>query len=343
GAGNDTVVLDGRRADYTITYDAASQTFMLARFGLVDSVTGVETLQFADGAVAVSSLIAGDDNDNSLTGTAMADDLNGAGGNDRLLGLGGNDRLDGGTGNDVLDGGDGDDTLLGGAGDDTLTGGAGVNAPDGGVGRDAASYAEAAAAVHVDLGASGPQATGVGTDTLVSIEDVIGSAFDDTLIGAPGVVNHLSGGAGNDLLVDLGGDVLDGGAGNDTASYARSTAAVTIDLALSGAQANGATLIGIENVVGSAGWDTLKGAGGNNVLTGGDGFDTLMGRGGDDILDGGGATDTASYAEATSGVTVDLTVAGPQNTGDGTDTLISIENLTGSAFADTLKGDAGDN
>src|SRR5262249_1030811 len=75
----------------------------------------------------------------------------------------------------------------------------------------------------------------------------------------------------------------------------------------------------------------------------GDGFDTLMGRGGDDTLDGGGGSDTASYAEAASGVTVDLTIAGPQNTGDGADTLISIENLTGSAFADTLKGDAGDN
>ena len=66
---------------------------------------------------------------------------------------------------------------------------------------------------------------------------------------------------------------------------------------------------------------------------GGDGADTLMGRGGDDILDGGGSpADTASYAEAASGVTVDLGIAGPQNTGEGFDTLIGIENLTGSAF-----------
>src|SRR5262249_20937183 len=165
GAGSHTLALDGRRADYTITYDAASQTFMLARFGLVDSVTGVETLQFADGAVGVSLLTAGDDNDNTLLGAAMADDLNGAGGNDTLLGFGGNDRIDGGAGNDVLDGGDGDDTVFGGAGDDTLIGGTGGNTLDGGAGRDAASYAQAAAAVHVHLRAVGPPATRVRTES----------------------------------------------------------------------------------------------------------------------------------------------------------------------------------
>jgi Ca2+-binding RTX toxin-like protein len=290
----------------------------------VDHVTNVETLQFSDGAIAAASLLAGDNNDNTLLGTAVADDLSGAGGNDTLFGLGGDDRIDGGTGNDVLDGGDGNDTLIGGDGWDT------------------ASYAQALAAVHVDLGVSGPQATGAGMDTLVGIEDVIGSAFDDTLIGASGVVNHLYGGAGNDLLIGVG-DVLDGGAGNDTASFA-STFGTIIDLAISGPQWDGTVLINIENVIGSASWDMLKGDGGNNHLMGGEGSDILMGRGGDDILEGGGSpADTASYAEAASGVTVDLGIAGPQNTGEGFDTLIGIENLTGSAFADTLKGDAGDN
>ncbi len=324
GAGNDTVVLDGRRADYTISYDAASQTFGLTRFGQVDHVTHVETLQFSDGAIATASLLAGDNNDNTLTGSAMADDISGAGGNDTLFGFGGDDRIDGGTGNDILDGGDGNDILIGGDG------------------RDAASYAQASAAVHVDLGVSGPQATGAGMDTLIGIEDVIGSAFDDTLIGASGVVNHLYGGAGNDLLIGVG-DVLDGGTGNDTASFA-STFGSIVDLAISGPQADGTILVNIENVIGSAFSDILKGDGGNNALLGGDGADILMGRGGDDILDGGGSLgDTASYAEASSGVTVDLGISGPQNTGDGNDTLIGIENLTGSAFSDTLKGNAGDN
>ena len=56
-----------------------------------------------------------------------------------------------------------------------------------------------------------------------------------------------------------------------------------------------------------------------------------------------GWQDTASYAEASTGVTVDLAISGPQNTGEGSDTLIGIENLTGSAFGDTLKGTSGDN
>ena len=58
------------------------------------------------------------------------------------------------------------------------------------------------------------------------------------------------------------------------------------------------------------------------------------------MLDGGPGTDTASYALATAGVTVSLANTGPQETfGAGVDTLVSIENLTGSPFADTLGGD----
>lgn len=350
GEGHDTAVLDRQRADYTITFDAAEQAFVLTySLSTVTRVKAVETLQFADGAVSVASLIAGDHNDNTLSGSENADDLSGGGGNDTLAGLGGDDRVDGGSGDDTLDGGDGNDNLLGGDGNDTLHGGTGVNTLTGGAGRDAVSYALAAAAVTVDLGMSGPQVTGGGgTDTLAAIEDLVGSAFGDTLIGNAGD-NALLGGAGNDLLAGLGGtDLIDGGAGDDTASYAAATSDVTVDLTLSGPQSTGYshgldTLVNVESVLGSAYWDTLKGSSGANRLMGGDGGDTLMGRGGDDMLDGGGGFDTASYAEALAGVTVDLAIAGPQSTGEGADTLISIENLTGSAFADTLKGTSGDN
>ena len=322
GAGNDTVVLSENRAAYSITYDAAVETFTL-RSVSVSHVTAVETLQFADGTVSVASLLAGDNGDNSLIGTNNDDDISGGAGNDTLEGLGGNDRLDGSTG------------------------------LDGSAGLDLASYAHAAAAVRVDLGTSGPQDTGGGgTDTLLSIEGIIGSAFDDTLIGNARN-NVLSGGAGDDLLIGLVGDnTLDGGAGSDTVSYEGSRFSVTVDLALSSPQATFSdggfsvardTLSGIENVIGSGDGDTLKGDAAANRLTGGAGYDTLMGRMGDDVLDGGSLSDTASYADAAAGVTVDLGIAGPQETGEGADTLISIENLTGSAFADVLKGDSGTN
>ena len=52
-------------------------------------------------------------------------------------------------------------------------------------------------------------------------------------------------------------------------------------------------------------------------------------------------SDTASYADATAGVTVSLAIAAAQNTiGAGVDTLVNFENLTGSNFNDTLTGNS---
>jgi Ca2+-binding RTX toxin-like protein len=141
-----------------------------------------------------------------------------------------------------------------------------------------------------------------------------------------------------------GDDILDGGSQVDTVSYAEATAGVTVDLTVAGPQATGEgtdTLVGIENLTGSAFADTLKGDAGSNYLRGGGGNDTLMGRAGDNILDGGEGVDTVSYAGAAVGVTVDLgSSAGAHGSGDGFDTLISIESAIGSASADTLVGNA---
>ena len=185
---------------------------------------------------------------------------------------------------------------------------------------------------------------GAGNDTLSGIENLTGSAFNDGLAGDDGN-NRLNGLAGDDVLTGGDGDdSLGGGTGNDTASYEDAAAGVTVNLALLGPQNTGGagidTLISIEGVIGSAFNDTLSGDAGNNVLGGLDGNDMLNGGAGDDILVGGNGNDTASYADATAGVTVSLATAAAQNTGGaGTDTLIAIENLTGSAFNDTLTGD----
>ncbi|OYT97790.1 MAG: hypothetical protein CFE49_00090 [Pseudomonas sp. PGPPP3] len=124
-----------------------------------------------------------------------------------LYGNGGDDILIGGVGNDVLDGGEGNDLLHGGAGNDTLAGG---------YGNDTASYLESGVGVSVSLLIVDAQNTGgAGSDTLSSIENLIGTNSSDTLTGNANS-NILSGLAGNDVLSgDAGNDFLIGGIGND--------------------------------------------------------------------------------------------------------------------------------
>ena len=162
----------------------------------------------------------------TITGTAGADTVNrsttvpgqplpGAGA-ERIYGLAGNDNLHGEGGDDTLDGGDGDDTLNGGPGADVIDGGAGV---------DTVTYADAAAAVNLNLGATAAQNTGgSGVDTVRNLERVIGSMHNDLLQGNS-AANSLLGGAGHDQLNGVAGidtvegeagyDIVNGGSGSD--------------------------------------------------------------------------------------------------------------------------------
>jgi len=90
-----------------------------------------------------------------------------------------------------------DDVMRGDAGDNWFAGGDGNDVMDGRGGKDTASYGNAAAGVAVDLAAG--TATGQGFDTLISIERVVGSRFDDTIAGGDGS-NWLLGGAGADIF-----------------------------------------------------------------------------------------------------------------------------------------------
>lgn len=109
------------------------------------------TQSTADDQAILRQLLIGDD---TLTGSAFADNMFGAGGNDTIYGNDGNDtltgndgndqisgglgadRIGGGLGNDVLNGNEGNDSLVGSAGDDTLVGGAGNDTMLGGTGAD---------------------------------------------------------------------------------------------------------------------------------------------------------------------------------------------------------------
>ncbi|WP_223538926.1 retention module-containing protein [Pseudomonas sp. BF-R-12] len=124
------------------------------------------------------------------------------------------------------------------------------------------------------------------------------------------------------------------------------SAAVTISYqdghTLTGTAGDDVLVAGTGNNVINAGDgnDVLTAGAGNNELYGGVGNDLLYSGAGNDLLDGGTGIDTASYAHATAGVKVDLSLLGAQNTvGAGTDSLTAIENLTGSNFDDKLTGD----
>jgi Ca2+-binding RTX toxin-like protein len=148
-----------------------------------------------------------------------------------IIGTSGDDTLDGTLYSDVINGLDGNDAINGNDGDDILEGGDSNDILNGGIGSHTASYADATSGVAVSLGATGPggtnmdgvqQATGgAGIDTLTSIENLIGSAFDDILkgLGIPSdgfVGSRLDGGGGDDwLLGSTAWDTLIGGPGMD--------------------------------------------------------------------------------------------------------------------------------
>jgi Ca2+-binding RTX toxin-like protein len=102
------------------------------------------------------------------------------------------------------------------------------------------------------------------------------------------------------------------------------------------------TVSQFENVIGSSFADTITGNAANNILNGGQGDDTLDGGTGNDIINGGTGNDTAAYTSATAAVTVNLT-SGTAAGGAGSDVLLSIENVVGSSFADTITGNAANN
>ena len=308
GAGNDTIfggqgddLLDGGSGDDVLSGQdgvdvfrggAGSDTVDYSKESPFQLLVNLETNVASGGTASgdtfysIENLIGSDDRTDRFIGTSAANHFWGQGGGDYFNGRGGNDILDGGNDGDILYGEAGNDTIIGGAGQDYLDGGAGI---------DTVVYTASSAGVTVDLAngtasggdADGPvQIVGRGTvirhDILVGFENVIGSGFDDHLIGNA-KANDLFGGFGDDVLTGGGGsDNLYGGAGSDTADYADRTGGVRLDLRHNGSA--GDTYDSIENLSGSGFNDRLKGDDGANVLTGQGGNDTLRGGNGDDTL-----------------------------------------------------------
>jgi len=247
--------------------------------------------------------LIGNDGDNWLWDGSDGDATVAASGNDVISAGAGNDLVEVGNGNDTLDGGSGIDTWSLMGGQTEIT----------------------AAGVTVSLALQGAaQDTEQGMMTATGFENLSGSIYDDNLTGD---------GGDNVIAGDLGNDNLVGGGGNDTLY---GDGRINVDSHGTGGSGPITTFANADPV-------DRDGDGTPDFVAGND---TLDGGAGDDILNGGGGIDTASFASSTDAVTVGL---GP--TGNGfadhdsgeTDQLISIENLTGSAFSDNLLGNDGDN
>lgn len=290
---------------------------------------------------------------NTLTGTDGGDTLNGTSAAELINGLAGHDTITGGGGADTLKGGDGYDTIYASASNATI---------DGGNDWDSLHYDTATAAVEVNL-KTGSVTGGSGVDTIYNIEDVHGSAFNDTFFGSFNK-DYFYGNEGNDslfgedgddkLIGGAGSDLLDGGAGGlDFADYSYAPAGVTADLA-TGVANDGEggidSLIGIEGLYGSkygdnklfgdAGSNQLIAAGlgrlTNNILDGRAGDDKLGGSDGNDTLIGGDGNDIAQfygdftdygivYNANTAMLTITDKTTNLNNSGPGIDTVSGVE------------------
>ncbi|MEM0937023.1 MAG: DUF4214 domain-containing protein [Pseudomonadota bacterium] len=288
GSGNDRYVGSDKLGD-TVDYAGASEVdaMGLAQAGIaIDLASGTGRDPWGD-----ADILEGIEH---LWGTDYNDILVGSEAGNFFRGQGGNDALNAGAGND---------TLIGGPGHDRL---------EGGTDWDTADYSEDPRGIRANL-ADGRVDDGFGaTDALISIEMIRGTAQNDTLLGAASE-DWLFGGAGNDQIWgEAGNDVLQGGPGNDTLRggagerdrlvFAEGGTGVDVDLVTGRIfDGHGGTddVKGIEEIIGTAQGDILRGGnagtnlldggGGDDVLVGGSGYykNDLIGRDGDDTLIGG--------------------------------------------------------
>ena len=312
-----------------------------------------------------------------LDATDGGDVLNGGRGNDTIYGGGGNDSIDGGEGNDIIYGGIDNNLLDGFSGDDKFIVDATQfgyqNAFNGGLGHDIVDYRASNGqilggvkiGVNVDLGNVGagiviPAGRNV-KDVFLSIEEVYGSAFNDTIttgnaiqvdaLGNPILVNGLPvpvdstvhGMAGNDNLTGgLGNDTLDGGLGNDTMSGLTGDDTylvnVATDVVVEAAGAGIDTVVSDINYTLGANLENLTlaatsisgiGNGGNNIITGNNGNNILDGGAGVDVLIGGAGNDTYYVDNIADGI-IEGTSAGTDSVFASTSYVLSnsVENLT---------------
>jgi Ca2+-binding RTX toxin-like protein len=229
----------GTSTDSRIVFVAAtSGTYYLAAAAYNDGYAGTYRIE----TTVTLPEVYGDDNDNTFVATALREVFIGYGGIDTVsyanhtgatgvvANLGspssntGFAARDGYVSIENLIGSALADKLTGNSGNNILEGGAGADALNGGGGIDLASYANASAGVTASLANRSINTGDALGDTYSSIEGLIGSAFDDILIGSNSNADRIAGGAGNDVINGGGkADTLTGGAGCDHFVFSKSS------------------------------------------------------------------------------------------------------------------------
>lgn len=299
GNGNDDAI--GGAGTDTLDFSAAAGGYTV---NLVNGVSGRTGDSTDTDTVETVENVIGTPVADTLIGDDAANVINGGNGKNQIEGRGASDTLTGGGGIDTILGGDAADTINGAGGNDVLKGEAGSDTINAGGGDDA-----------------------------------------------------MTGGPGN--------DTLDGAVGVDTVDYSTSTLAVFVSLTTSsggiaGDATDTDTLIQIDRVVGTdfpdtlvggpnadtlvggKGVDSINGNAGNDTIDAGEGNDSIVPGAGNDTVDGGLGKDMLNFISYAGGVTVDLLAGTAGRTGDPTDTdtilSLSVENVNGSNFPDTITG-----
>jgi Ca2+-binding RTX toxin-like protein len=242
-----------------------------------------------------SDQIVGTKHDDVIAAGGGDDLILGGGGHDVICGQAGADRVLGQKGADVISGGEGNDTVIAGDGNDSVNGGIGVDIIEGSRGADTlfggnddaldiVAFLYASDGVHVDFNAG--TASGAGHDRFHGFDAVVGSMFDDELIGT----------RDEQWFVPLDGDdLVDGRTGSDVVDFLLADQGLDVDLSVGTATGQGLDVVNDievvfgtnfqDHLVGSSNYEYLAGAGGNDYLNGVDGDDTLDGGDGEDTCD----------------------------------------------------------
>lgn len=293
---------------------------------------GTDTLHNIDGVFGseFDDTIVGDENTNFLWGN------------------GGNDTIGGGQGLDLITPGAGNDTVDGGSEQDPVND------------QDIFYVNDATGPSTVDLDAETATGDGIGTDSVIDFEHIVGSEHDDSLTGDEGS-NMFFGGAGDDSMngrlgFDYAGYWFASGSVNANLQTNSSTSEVVMETrgeAQFDIGEGSDTYQGLEGLLGSIEHaDTLTGDNQDNYLDGDGERDTISAGGGNDWIvggngmneqvDGGAGDDFWDYYGAY-GLNVNLVNGTITSTDLGTLQITGVESVSGADQPDTFVGDANAN